>query len=41
MLVALTTVSASNLQRVERAPPEVSGVVEKERLQRGVEECNH
>lgn len=33
--------SASSIQRMERTPPEVSGLVEEERLQRGVEECNH
>lgn len=33
--------SASSLQRMERTPPEVSGLVEEEKLQRGVEERNH
>lgn len=33
--------SAYTLQRLERPPPEVSGVVEKKRLQGGVEECHH
>lgn len=41
MLGVLSICSASSLQGLERTPPEVSGVVEKERLQRGVEERNH
>lgn len=36
-----TVLLASDLQRVEWAPPEVSGLVEKERFPRGVEECYH
>lgn len=38
---ALSMPSASSIQRMERTPPEVSGLVEEERLQRGVEERNH
>lgn len=38
---ALSVPSASSLQRMERTPPEVSGVVEEERLQRGLEERDH
>lgn len=41
MLGVLSMCSASSLQRLERTPPKVPGVVEKERLQRGVEERNH
>lgn len=33
--------SASDLQRVERATPQVSRLVAKKRLQRGVEEFHH
>lgn len=36
-----TMLSAADVQTVERAPPEVFGVVEKERFPRGVEERDH
>lgn len=41
MLDVLSIRSASSLQGLERTPPEVSGVVEKERFQGRVEERNH
>ena len=40
-LLLIAVLLATDLQRVERTTLEVSGVVEKERFPRGVEECNH